>query len=512
MDKYGKENHINADWCSGMEKESNGAEVPLSRELTRRRATLLDPPATRVVQRPRYAYDPRERLGRYSAVPQEDVEVGSTVPSGHQKHQEGKKWIGRTKAAVCWIAILWFTLFLVLRSGALRPQMSQPNFLRESIIMLDMLLCSRRTIRADMYQPHHTSDKPFNIPFTLYQTWMRQDVSNFRFNDIAMFFKNNPKWTYRLFADDNPNASETVDGWVDEHINTPLNQLQSTGGILEMQMRLGPHFTSVEQHKRIACAYSMLQGGASKADLWRYLIIYRNGGLYADFDAVLSDAYMDGIIGVNDTLVTSVKNEVEVSQYVILAAKHHPILARVVNETTEAILMMGYLHNVANGNSSLFLSLGCNKILSKWKAHAMLPLSADFGARSWNANELRPIINATAYPRRYCTCHNLDHQVPYYAMDKLHAGCLTGPNVWKAAFEWVLYNDDELHGIRIYPSEGFLGRLPAKFLQTDESIWKSNRIEKLKDAGRVTPAWPAMGAHFIDFDNQCWKEFDLSIA
>jgi hypothetical protein len=253
----------------------------------------------------------------------------------------------------------------------------------------------------------------------------------------------------------------------------------------------------------------LLRGGAPKVDLWRYLIIYRNGGMYADFDAVLSGAYMERIIGVDDTLVTSIRNEVEMDQYFILAAKHHPILARAVNQTTEAILKMAYLHHVANGNSSKFLSMACNEILSKWKTHAMYPLNAD--ARSWNGDELRSAFNATAYPRRYCTCHNLDHQLPHTYMDQLHAACLTGPNVWKAAFEWAVYHDDDLRGIRIFSSEGLSGRLPTKFVKTTDSMWNSNRIEKLKDAGRMTRTWPKMGAHFIDFKNQCWKQFHLSL-
>ena len=436
-----------------------------------------------------------------------------------------KTWIGRTKVILFCVLLLIFNSILFLCSGVVRPLMSQPAFLRESILIIDMLLCSRCAISSGMYEyEHHDFDGNTNnsrIPFNLYQSWMRSDVAHFRFNDIATFFDHNPRWTYHLFADDNPNEDETIDGWIDQHIARVANEgpeIESGDGkaVLGEDFVVGPHFATAEKHQRIECAYSMLQGGASKVDLWRYLIIYHNGGCYADFDAVLGEAYMDEIIGVNDTLVTSISSEIEMDQHFIIASKHHPILARAVNETTEAILKMAFLHNITNGNSSLFYELGCEKILSKWKTHAVPPLNSSSGSHPLDAQELRALFDRMPYPRRYCTCHNLDHQIPYYYMDKLHAACITGPNAFKFAFHSTLYDDTlqgnrSIHGIRVFSSRGLSGRLLPKFVEKHESIWHSNRIEKVKDAGRLIQAWPSMGEYFIDFENDCWKQFHINV-
>jgi len=54
--------------------------------------------------------------------------------------------------------------------------------------------------------------------------------------------------------------------------------------------------------KKINLAYDMLKIGAAKADLWRYLILYKNGGIYIDVDSKIKKPLND-LINENDKAI-----------------------------------------------------------------------------------------------------------------------------------------------------------------------------------------------------------------
>ena len=83
-------------------------------------------------------------------------------------------------------------------------------------------------------------------------------------------------------------------------------------------------------------AYSMLPMPVMKADLWRYCIIYKCGGIYADTDTVCK---INPNIFINDSLLTIVpENETHLCQWVFSAPKNSPILKSIIDLSVERIL------------------------------------------------------------------------------------------------------------------------------------------------------------------------------
>lgn len=89
--------------------------------------------------------------------------------------------------------------------------------------------------------------------------------------------------------------------------------------------------------ENIQKAYLMLPMGVMKADLWRYCIIYKYGGIYSDVDTICN---INPNIFINDSLLT-VSQEPNTSffcQWTFSAPKNSPILKTIIDLSVERIL------------------------------------------------------------------------------------------------------------------------------------------------------------------------------
>ena len=72
--------------------------------------------------------------------------------------------------------------------------------------------------------------------------------------------------------------------------------------------------------------FKLIKLGAVKADFWRYLILYKYGGIYLDFDANIN-CNLDKLIDINDKAIISREGNSGVFlQWVLIFEKEHPIL------------------------------------------------------------------------------------------------------------------------------------------------------------------------------------------
>ena len=102
--------------------------------------------------------------------------------------------------------------------------------------------------------------KPEKIPLTLYQTYKTSSISEMdgqRQRWVKSWKKVNPDLNHFIFND------KDLSDFMIEHF-------QNAHGDRESQM--------------IWNAYQKLPFLVQKTDLWRYLIIYKNGGIYSDVD------------------------------------------------------------------------------------------------------------------------------------------------------------------------------------------------------------------------------------
>jgi mannosyltransferase OCH1-like enzyme len=85
------------------------------------------------------------------------------------------------------------------------------------------------------------------IPLNIYQTWHTKKLPYKMYNNICLMKKNNPEFKYFLFDDNDCR----------EFIKNNFEQ-------------------------DVLIAFDKLIPGAYKADLWRYCILYKHGGIYID--------------------------------------------------------------------------------------------------------------------------------------------------------------------------------------------------------------------------------------
>lgn len=325
--------------------------------------------------------------------------------------------------------------------------------------------------------PHATltqTEASYTIPFDMYQTWMSDQVTELRHRNLQSFFDKNPKWRYHLYIDTKPEHS--MNSYMFDDSNYDKTQF------------------SQKEIEKIQCAYSMLINGASKSDLWRYVLIFDKGGVYTDFDVnFLQASPMTDIIKENDEFVSCFypvprtrKNEHNetiihvLAQWWVAARKHHPIVKNAINLTVEGIFQIA--KNSHNPN---------------WRphrpVHSMMPLENDPAVTNkiYTSDQLREKILKTKYYKDGERCD--------INLEPSKIVCITGPAVWKYSLEKALLDGINMQNIRIYNVKHFNGMLISEL---NHAVNVQDKI----DVGMNL--WTDLDKNaIIDENNQCWKQF-----
>lgn len=158
----------------------------------------------------------------------------------------------------------------------------------------------------------YMSNKPFptvqntnatyRIPLIIHQTSKYRCVKNF-LGALTEQWRNLPEFTY-YFHDD-----EAVDR------------------LLEASATF-PHAA--------ALARSCLNSGAAKADLWRLLVLFEYGGVYADMDSA-PGRFDSQILGANDQAFVVIDKDKLFSQFFMVFEPKHPFLYMFIHSTLEAL-------------------------------------------------------------------------------------------------------------------------------------------------------------------------------
>jgi mannosyltransferase OCH1-like enzyme len=140
------------------------------------------------------------------------------------------------------------------------------------------------------------------IPKKIYQTWFTRDLPEPLQENIVNFLKMNPEYEYELYTDDD------MDNFVRE--NYP-------GEIYD--------------------CYSKLNIIVAKADFWRYLVLYKYGGIYVDIDGDIMRP-LDNLINPDDSaIITAECNPFLFVQWALMFESGHPILKEVIEIVVDNI-------------------------------------------------------------------------------------------------------------------------------------------------------------------------------
>lgn len=154
------------------------------------------------------------------------------------------------------------------------------------------------------------------IPKVIYQTWKTKNLEPKLEKIRDNIQKKNPDYKIVLFDDDD------IEIWIKENFNDEI----------------------------IWNTYKKLKIGAARADFWRYLILYKNGGIYLDIDSNITES-LDLLIKENDSAIISREKNSGYSsflQWCLMFSPEHPVLLRTINLC---------IYNINNKTSSWLPSL-----------------------------------------------------------------------------------------------------------------------------------------------------------
>ena len=78
--------------------------------------------------------------------------------------------------------------------------------------------------------------------------------------------------------------------------------------------------------------FKQLNVGASKADFWRYCVLYKNGGVYLDMDSVILKPLNELIKTDDKCLITREGNPGIFNNWFMIFEKNHPILLKTIEK------------------------------------------------------------------------------------------------------------------------------------------------------------------------------------
>lgn len=92
----------------------------------------------------------------------------------------------------------------------------------------------------------------------------------------------------------------------------------------------------------IVTAYSSLKSVVAKTDFWRYLILYREGGIYMDIDATIICSLSDFFEDTDSGLITSEPFKNLYAQWALAFTAGHPVLEQVIAVVTKNVITRRY--------------------------------------------------------------------------------------------------------------------------------------------------------------------------
>lgn len=165
------------------------------------------------------------------------------------------------------------------------------------------------------------------IPKIIYQTWKTNTFHptiQTRIDDMKKYYQG---YEYQFFLDDD----------MDDFVNNNFD-------------------------KDIINCYNSLNIRVAKVDFWRYLILYKHGGIYLDMDSGIHHPLNDLIKDDDDAIITAEGNPNLYVQWALIFKKEHPILKKTIEIVTENIKMNKYPHDIHKMTGPTAFTLAVNEV------------------------------------------------------------------------------------------------------------------------------------------------------
>jgi Glycosyltransferase sugar-binding region containing DXD motif len=139
------------------------------------------------------------------------------------------------------------------------------------------------------------------VPKIIWQTMKTNQVPVFMYDYTATWIRLNPEYEYRFYSDDD---------------------------VIEFLKNDFPDYLEV---------YSKIKYGASKADLWRYLVMYKYGGVYADIDCRCLRPLREWINPVS-AYVSQLGINKDLCQWLLISVPQNPIFLKAAQRALQNLI------------------------------------------------------------------------------------------------------------------------------------------------------------------------------
>jgi mannosyltransferase OCH1-like enzyme len=95
-------------------------------------------------------------------------------------------------------------------------------------------------------------------------------------------------------------------------------------------------------------AFERLNIMTARVDFWRYLILYKQGGIYLDIDSQINTKISNFLNEEDDCLITAETNPELFVQWGLFFDKKHPILEKTISNVTKNIITNKYPNDIVN--------------------------------------------------------------------------------------------------------------------------------------------------------------------
>lgn len=149
------------------------------------------------------------------------------------------------------------------------------------------------------------------IEKNIFQSWYTKDLHPLIYKKIYEFRQMNQDYNYSLFTD------EDMDSFVNENYKG-----------------------------EIAECYNRLNIIVAKVDFWRYLVLYKHGGVYVDMDSSIERPLNELIADEDEAIVSSEGNLGLFAQWALIFKSGHPILKKIIDFIVDNIKSNRYPNDI----------------------------------------------------------------------------------------------------------------------------------------------------------------------
>lgn len=222
------------------------------------------------------------------------------------------------------------------------------------------------------------------IEKNIFQSWYTALLHPNVQQKIDSFKKLNPEYTYHLYLDND------MDKFVNEHFKG-----------------------------EIANCYNKLNIIVAKVDFWRYLVLYKYGGVYLDMDSSIEKS-LDELINDDDqAIITAENNPGLYVQWALIFSKNHPILKRTIDLVVENIKNNKYPNDIHKMTGPTVFTRAINEINfelfnDEMIKHSKITVDTDI---VYKTNSINCRVYSIDYNDYFCFKHN---EIQYLYNNKKH--------------------------------------------------------------------------------------------